>query len=573
LSRVWGGVFSAPFAAGAAAALALGSLVTGGYVFYVHGLLVAAVGEPLLVLGLRVALAGLGVALLLASLSRRRGLASLPGWGRLGPGAAGVLAGFASAALLLVGIYGAASTPVLAAYWAVAGVPLAAGLGRRRGLYVLAAALLLSSSLAVALLYSPVAAAGHVEAVRLGAPIQVSGLYRFVPLMTAYVYASDRIQVATHRIYPGDSYVYYQGNHSVYNWLIEPEGLWNRLTKTPIGAVFVYGDAYPPRVVVLERRLRWGLRNARLGPLYVDTLERRVILASGLRYEPVMEDNMEVVRGGRLYVVIPLLSWRRGLLYSLPVLHGYAVVGEDGSIRVVEGPGLLGDPVLQGLPLLPERAARSWAEAYRYHVGLVDYYLYHNTYVIRDVGTNPQPYLERGPGGRLYWVFVAEPPGETHSAKYILYVDAGAGEPRLLVYELPRPAIGVSMAASYVKQAHPTYDWSQLALEEPIPTLLRGRLYWKITVTTRDHRGLVSVDLLDASTGEVSSFQPRPALSSLDVLKALLRGGGAPGRPSPLEEVRRMRKEIAEIERRLHQLDEQLRRLEEALAANTTSRR
>ena len=78
--------------------------------------------------------------------------------------------------------------------------------------------------------------------------ISVNGFKRFIPLMTAYVYASDRVQSPVHRIYPGDSYVYYNGSHSIYNWIIESEGLWNELTRRPLGVVFVYEDEYPPRV-------------------------------------------------------------------------------------------------------------------------------------------------------------------------------------------------------------------------------------------------------------------------------------------------------------------------------------
>jgi len=570
-----------PFLAGVLLAAFIGSLVSGGYVLYLHGLAVAFASEPLLVLALRLALAALGLVPLLYGLARLglRRLLGLASGERLGAGLAGFLVGAGAAGLLLLGVYGVASTATLVTYWLTGGVVSAATIyemmerSRRATAGYFAVAVLLFALLGLVTLYAPVEASKHITVEALDKPIDVNGLKRFIPLMTAYAYASDRIQIPTHRVYPEDSYVYYLGNHSVYNWIIEPEGFWNQLTKTPVGAVFVYGDEYPPRVLVFEKRLEWGLHNKKFRLLFLDTLERRIVLASGLRYKPLLEDNIEVLYGGRIYILVPLVSWTRGLLYSLPVLHGYAIVDEDGEIEVVTGDRLAGDPRLRGMPLLPEAVARDWVEAYRYRVGLLGFYLYHNTYVIRDTGTNPQPYLEQGSDGQLYWVFVAEPPGETYSAKYIIYVDAAnASAPRLLFYELPEPVIGVSKVESYVKQAHPTYDWGELSIEEPMPTLLNGTLYWKATVTTRDHRGLVSVDIIDAASGEVISIQPKRRVTYLDALHVLLQGkaAGKPAAESLEERIAELEHRVAEAIKALEEIQRELQELRQ-LVANSTA--
>jgi hypothetical protein len=55
-------------------------------------------------------------------------------------------------------------------------------------------------------------------------------------------------------------------------------------------------------------------------------------------------------------------------------------------------------------------------------VGFLEYYIFQRTFMIRDVGENPQPYLTIDGNGNSWWVFVAEPSGDVYSAKYILYL-------------------------------------------------------------------------------------------------------------------------------------------------------
>ncbi|WP_257640410.1 hypothetical protein [Pyrodictium delaneyi] len=565
---------------GVVAGFVLGSLVSGGYILYLHGLFVAFASTPLLVLVLRTLLTVVGLAPLFYGLVRLRSIKiRLATENASRESGLWIPIGFGAVVIVLIGVYGIASSAALLVFWLTGGIVSAAivyensGQSRRTLAAYAAIVIALFAMLGFVSLYAPVEASKHITVEKLNGPIDVNGLRRFIPLMTAYAYASDRIQIPTHRIYPEDSYVYYLGNSSVYNWIIEPEGFWNQLTKSPLGAVFVYGDEYPPRVKLVARPLEWGLHNKRFRLLFFDTLERRIVMTAGLQYKPLLEDNIEVLYNGKIYILVPLVTWKRGLLYSLPVLHGYVIVDEDGNIEVVTGDRLASDPRLQGMPLLPEAVARDWVEAYRYKVGLVGFYLYHNTYVIRDIGTNPQPYLEQRSDGQLYWVFVAEPPGETYSAKYIIYVETSStSTPRLLFYELPEPAIGISKVESYVKQAHPTYDWGELSIEEPMPTLLNGTLYWKATVTTKDYRGLVSVDIVNAASGEVISLQPRRKVTYLDVLHALWSREAVekPTTGGLEERIAALERRVAETIKALEEIQRELQELRRLVANSTT---
>ena len=90
------------------------------------------------------------------------------------------------------------------------------------------------------------------------------------------------------------------------------------------------------------------------------------------------------------------------------------------------------------------------------------------------------------------------------------------------MHELPEPMIGVSKVEAYVKQRYPRYDWSQLSIEEPIPTIINNTLYWKVSITTRDGRGLVTICLVDAKTGEANCIQPRRKTTYMDILGLML---------------------------------------------------
>ncbi len=420
-------------------------------------------------------------------------------------------------------------------------------------------------------LYVPIASSQVIEVVRLDKPIDVDALRRFIPLMTAYAYAIDRIQIPTHTIFAGDSYVYFVSGRSIYNWIIEPNGFWNQVTKSPKGFVFVYGDVYPPQVEVMLRDVAWGLHNMRFQLLYFDTLYREIVLHVGLQYKPLMENNIEIVYNNELLILVPVAKWDRGFLHSIPILHGYAVVHEDGSIEFVSAEQALRDPRFRDIPILPEAIARQWAEIRRYYVGFLNYYLYQNTYVIRDVGTNPQPYLSLDRENKTWWIFVAEPPG-TFSAKYIMYVSTDELKPRILVYELPEPMIGISKVESYIKQAYPMYDWSQLRIEEPIPLVVNNTLYWKVSVVTNDFRGLVLIALVNARTSQVTAieaskwdFTKLGSITPEALLKQVVRvteerkGLSIEDRIKQLEQlIQQMRELLNNLEKELEELKKQV---------------
>ncbi len=413
----------------------------------------------------------------------------------------------------------------------------------------------------------------HIRVERLNEPINVFGIYRFIPMKTAYTNAISMLQIPTHTLYFRDSYVYFANGSLTYNWIIEPEGFWNEISKGPRGVVFVNAGIYPPQVEILYRNMTWGLHNIRLMPGYVDGLYREAQLVAGFDKKLLLEDNVEVVWNKHVYILIPAITWITGLDYSLPTLAGYVVIDENGSMEWLNVDEARHDPRFQGVPLLPEVVAREWVEAYKWIYGIGNVLIYRNTFQIRDIGTNPQPYLVLDDKGHLWWVFVAEPPGETYSAKYIFYINTSAIDPHIYVYELPEPMIGVSKVEAYVKQRYPTYDWGQLSIEEPIPTIINNILYWKVSVTTSDGRGLVTVCLINAKTGEADCIQPRGKITYMDIINIVLNKTTVKPNVTEnltlVEQVRVLKEKVKSLINELETIYRELEAIEEQL--NKTS--
>ncbi len=395
---------------------------------------------------------------------------------------------------------------------------------------------------------------------------------RLIPLHTAYAYAISMLQTPTHTLYEEETYIYYDSSGNIiYNWVIEPEGFWNEISRNAEGAVFVNGSVFPPEVKIFKEDLKWGIHKLVGTPFFLDNLWRELKLRAGLGVRVLMDCNVEVYRNGSIYIIIPLASWKTSLTTSVPYVVGYAVVSPDGAIDIVNVDEARKNDLFRGVPLVPDIIARRWVEIYRFYTGLIPVILFHNTFTIRDVGMNPQPYLMTDSKGNLFWVFVAEPPGETASAKYIFYVNASDTHPHIMIYELPRPAIGISRIESLIKQAHPTYDWGEFNIAEPMPLILNSTLYWKVSVITLDGRGVVSVDLVDTEKNEVISIQPGKKLTAEDIVNRIKKiyqetSEGNESVQSIIQRIKELKDMIQKQQAELQKLYEELEELEKMLA-------
>ncbi|BEP16725.1 hypothetical protein PYJP_00770 [Pyrofollis japonicus] len=97
-----------------------------------------------------------------------------------------------------------------------------------------------------------------------------------------------------------------------------------------------------------------------------------------------------------------------------------------------------------------------------------------------------------------------------------------------------------------------------------MPTIINGTLYWKTTITTKDYRGLVSVDVVNADTGQVLSLIPRHSTSYLDLV-VLLAKGGKPEKGTIQERIESIEKRIDKLIGELEELKKELEELKSQL--------
>jgi hypothetical protein len=408
---------------------------------------------------------------------------------------------------------------------------------------------------------------------KLDKPIPVV-MTRIIPLKTAYATALSILKTPTHTIYWEDTSIYYKGNRAVFGWIVEPEGNINSLIMEPLGAILFDGSDYPFNKTFIEKKLYWGLHNQRITPLFIDNLLRHIKLEC-IWCKPLYSDLLITPIKDRIYLLIPLEGWFTGFDTSIPYLAGFAVISEDGSIRFVPSDSMKKDPVVSQvlkkyrIPIVPEVVAREWVETMRWAPGIVATAILHNTFEIRDIGANPQPYLVYDDSGNLWWLFVAEPSGESYAVKYIIYVNASSPTPDIRIYEPKEQLIGPSRIANYVMKAHPTFDWSLFELAEPIPIIINGTLYWKVTIITSDGRGVVSIDLVDARTGTVNSIPIKEGLTAEEFLAKAYESVSASnqtGGTTVLEQIRKLKQRVQALINELQAILDELEKLEESVS-------
>jgi peptidoglycan hydrolase CwlO-like protein len=97
--------------------------------------------------------------------------------------------------------------------------------------------------------------------------------------------------------------------------------------------------------------------------------------------------------------------------------------------------------------------------------------------------------------------------------------------------------------------------------------ILNGTIYWKATEVTNDYRGLVSVVLIDAKTGQARtiSLADRKSLSYVDAMNTLIQGGVGgiekEGRQDIVKRIENLEKLIQSLRSYLDELEKELEEL------------
>ncbi|MDK2914253.1 MAG: hypothetical protein PWQ79_1168 [Thermococcaceae archaeon] len=338
---------------------------------------------------------------------------------------------------------------------------------------------------------------------------------RILPKFTAYRYAIDTIEYARYTL--SDGHLTMLNGTPVWGFYIVPDGAWNSIRLKDKGVLFVDMGTTQAKMQRIEEELQVGP-----GMQFFDNL-------NWVLYKKHYLVDLDLPRAlyynGKLYIVVPYISYDFKVFYTVPKWGGVFIVDEDGNVEDLSPEEAINDERLKDFPIFPEKLVRSVVEAQNYwkdsvFANIKNLWLHHENQIeLIDVSNqgNRQPFLVVANDGRKYWMTAVEPYGKAHGLAAIYLMDARTGEMSQVKFETP--LTGPVKAIDYVKKALPTFDWSQFMAVEPIPVFIDGTLWWRLAIIPRSGSGVAKIAFVNAETKEVKIFE-----DEREVREFLLRG-------------------------------------------------
>lgn len=373
---------------------------------------------------------------------------------------------------------------------------------------------------------------------------------RLMPAEVAFRYAKDSLQLSQYRL--GTAGIVLLDGKLTWAYPLTPDGLIIKFTKKNAGLMAVDATTQEKNARVVWQDLAVGE-----GMQLTDNLWWRLYRR---RYFVDTEAPYYLVRQGQVFTVVPAIGYRYrlgpGFPYTVPYFAGVFLVDAGGKVDLLTPAQALEHPALKGNRVFPERLARTYVDAYQYHLGVWNrLFLHQDQPQIQDVEraegeTNRQPFLMATSEG-LQWFVATEPYGESHGVFKVFLVDAATGE--IGLYELPpdRTLTGPVRALDYVRRANPVVDWSRFELVEPLPFIRDGVLYWKLAVIPTDGAGIAYQAFVDSRNNDVVEAETDAQVRAFVQGQPLAPPPARTPREQLLQQVRQKLQELEELVRQL----------------------
>lgn len=330
---------------------------------------------------------------------------------------------------------------------------------------------------------------------------------RLVPLPVAHRFGADSLQRSTEKAYSWHSQLWdgkfswvagLTPNSPVRQWLDQASGVQVVDATTTQRSAQVANQKFTlSEGVQLTDNIRWRLYKQEY---LIDIPE-------------VFYSKVE----GKIYAVAPVISYR-GLLIRYPVLDGAFIVAADGTVERLTTQQAQTHPVVKAAGrLFPESYVRFVHDSYALKNGVINKWFRHvdQTEISNPAGeSNAQPYMLAAKGG-LMWLSAADPWGQSFGIYKIFMTDAVTGRHQL--YSVPQDAAltGAAQAIGYVKSARPQYNWrvdggensdssGNIIAIEPRPVFVQNQLYWMVSVTTTEAKGINETCFVHAKDNQVT---------------------------------------------------------------------
>lgn len=371
---------------------------------------------------------------------------------------------------------------------------------------------------------------------------------RLMPYSVAQRYAKDSLQLSQYKL-GSESISLVDGDMS---WVfpLTPDGFVIQFLNKNKGVVYVNATEQARNSNNVWEDMEIGEGMYITDNLFWNLLKNR--------YFVNLDDPYYLIDGENILTCLGVISYsfhfKYGIPYTVPEFEGVFVVDTDGNIELLSPKEAKEHDVLGNNRVYPEALARKYAQAYEFHLGILNKLFIHEDQIqiqdVADIGArvNRQPYLMDTQEG-LKWFISAEPYGASHGIFKIFVIDAVTGE--FEIFELPEDEIltGPVKSVDYVRRSNPIVDWNRFDSVEPLPFIQDQRLFWKLTVIPSDAAGIAYQAFVDAHTNEVLEFSDEAEVheflkGELDIEEIETV---APTREAVIEQIREKFGEIQEL--------------------------
>jgi len=321
---------------------------------------------------------------------------------------------------------------------------------------------------------------------------------RILPRAVATRFMEDSLQKSMERIGPLDFISL--NNNLVWTAPRVPNGFILYLTKPVEGLMTADALSSVRQTKLINQELKVGEMIGITDSIYWQLYKREYFMNDG--------DIYYVLNGSDIITVIPIIRYRFKFPVMVPYYGGVYLVDKDGNFEYKSPEEISNIPYLQGNRAFPKYLARLYVDSYKYHFGLLNAWFFHKDQIeITDVygQGDLQPFLLPTTQG-LKWILATEPYGESYGVFKIFFVDAVTGKIEMMELNEDQTLTGPVRVVSYVKKTFPRIDWNSAMIVEPRPVIIKGVLFWMLSITPIDSAGISYTVFVNSENNEVNAF-------------------------------------------------------------------
>lgn len=322
---------------------------------------------------------------------------------------------------------------------------------------------------------------------------------RILPKAVAYRYLEDSLQKSRERI-GGINIV--NLDSSLY-WLAPrvPNGKILYLTQKVNGLMTADATKTDRKTKMIDKELAVGEDIGIFDNIYWKIFKQRYFIDLG--------DVYYIYKNDIIYTIAPIISYKFKFPVMVPYFDGVFLIDEQGNIKKYSPEEVAKMDEFKNNRAYPEELARLYVDSYKYNLGFINKWFLHKDQIeITDVygQDNRQPFLMPTTKG-LKWVIATEPYGESYGVFKIFLVDALTGKIEMLELNEDQTLTGPVKVVSYVRKKFPVIDWSASKIVEPRPFVIKGKLYWMLSITPNDNAGIAYTVFVNSENNEVTAFE------------------------------------------------------------------